>query len=184
MADRSTRQAAIWATAVSLPLAVLVLLFLFSQFRPDSPAPAPTPSPSAAPTTAVEMAAPALSPRAAVVCRALLSKLPGSVGQRPQRPVTAGSEQNAAYGEPPITVACGGPPATYALTDEVWTALGVCWHLSADPATEAAIWETVDREVPVRVTIPSAYDPQVGNAFAAPIVGSVRRLADPPSGCA
>ena len=184
MVDRSTRQAAIWATAVSLPLAVLVLLFLFGQFRPGPTEPAPSAAPAPAVTTPVEMAAPALSARAATVCRALLSKLPASVADRAQRPVTAGVEQNAAYGDPPITVACGGTPASYPLTDEVWSALQVCWHLSADPASGAAIWETVDREVPIRVTIPSAYDPQVATAFAAPIVASVKRLADPPSGCA
>jgi len=130
------------------------------------------------------MAAPALTARAATVCRALLSKLPATVDDRAQRPVTAGVEQNAAYGEPPITVACGGAPATFPLTDEVWSALQVCWHLSSEPATGAAVWETVDREVPVRITIPSAYDPQVATAFAGPIAASIMRLADPPTGCA
>jgi hypothetical protein len=180
--DRSTRQAAIWATAVSLPLAVLVLLFLFSRINGPGPSDGPTAAPAPHPTTPVEMAAPALTPRAAMVCRALLSRLPASIDGRVQRPVTAGIEQNAAYGDPPITVSCGVAPTTYPLTDEVWSALDVCWHLSSAPAG-GAVWETVDREVPIRVTIPKAYDPQVATAFAAPIVATVKRLADPPSGC-
>jgi Protein of unknown function (DUF3515) len=182
--DRSTRQATIWATVVSLPIAVLVLLFLFSKLAPpaDDP-PASSAAPSAQSTAPVEMAAPALSDRSATVCRALLSMLPDRLGDRAQRPVTAGPEQNAAYGDPPVTVACGVTPASYPLTDEVWSTKGVCWHLSKEAASGAAVWETVDREVAVKVTTPSVYDPQVAVAFAAPIASSVKRLADPPSGC-
>jgi hypothetical protein len=182
--DRSTRQATIWATVVALPIAVLVLLFLFAQFAPrtDDPPAAPS-APSPRSTSPVEMAAPALSARSATVCRALLSMLPDTLDDHAQRPVTAGPEQNAAYGDPAVTVACGVPPASYPLTDEVWSTKGVCWHLSKDESTGAAVWETVDREVAVKVTTPSAYDPQLAVAFADPIASSVKRLADPPSGC-
>jgi hypothetical protein len=182
--DRSTRQATIWATVVALPIAVLVLLFLFSQFAPEADEPPPSSaSPTAQSTAPVEMAAPALSARSATVCRALLSMLPDTLDDLAQRPVTAGPEQNAAYGDPPVTVACGVPPASYPLTDEVWSTQGVCWHLSKEPSSGAAVWETVDREVAIKVTTPSVYDPQVAVAFAAPIASSVKRLADPPSGC-
>lgn len=183
--DRSTRQATVWATVVSLPIAVLVLLFLFAKLSPpaDDP-PAASASPPAPQSTApVEMAAPALSARSATVCRALLSMLPATLDDRAQRPVTAGPEQNAAYGDPPVTVSCGVPPASYPLTDQVWSTQAVCWHMSKEAASGAAVWETVDREVAVKVTIPSAYDPQVAVAFAAPIASSVKRLADPPTGC-
>jgi hypothetical protein len=184
--DRSTRQATIWATVVALPIAVLVLLFLFSKFAPadDPPAASASPAaPTAQSTAPVEMAAPALSARPATVCRALLSMLPDTLDGHAQRPVTAGPEQNAAYGDPPVTVACGVPPASYPLTDEVWSTAGVCWHLSKEASSGAAVWETVDREVAIKVTTPSVYDPQVAVAFAAPIASSVKRLADPPSGC-
>jgi GNAT superfamily N-acetyltransferase len=37
-----------------------------------------------------------------------VSQLPATVRDLTQRPVTAGAEQNAAYGDPALTVACGG----------------------------------------------------------------------------
>ena len=37
----------------------------------------------------------------------MTSQLPATVRNLPARKVSAGPEQNAAYGEPPLTVACG-----------------------------------------------------------------------------
>ncbi|GAA4676730.1 DUF3515 family protein [Phytohabitans rumicis] len=172
-----------------MPLTALVAVVAFFAVRPDddTPAAAPSPSPSASPaprsTAPVQMAAPALSERAAVVCRALLSQLPNAVRDLRQRPVTAGSEQNAAYGDPAITVACGVPPTSYPPTDWVYPLNRVCWH-SAQRAG-ATVWTTVDREVPVQVTVPGSYD-QPGQwtlAFSDPVVASVPSIKDVPTGC-
>ncbi len=48
------------------------------------------------------------------------SQLPDHAARPPRRPVTAGPEQNAAYGEPPITLACGVPAPAMSPT-EPWT---------------------------------------------------------------
>ena len=107
--DRTTRTAALWATVVAVPIAILVGIFLFARVTPDRDAgAAPTAgTPMAVPSTPVRMAAPKLSERAAQVCLAVTSQLPDTVRNLPGRRVSAGPEQNAAYGEPPLTVACG-----------------------------------------------------------------------------
>ncbi|MEH1128672.1 DUF3515 domain-containing protein [Micromonospora sp. CPCC 206061] len=184
--DRTTRQAALWATAVALPITALVAVLAIRAAQPD-PVARPTPSataPSPTSTTPVEMAAPALPERAATVCRALLSRLPATVQGMAQRPVTAGAEQNAAYGDPAVTVACGVPAARVPPTAELFDLDQVCWYQTA--GDEATVWTTVDREVPVRVTVPKAYDPpgQKAIAFSDAIVATVPSRPDAPSGCA
>ncbi|MFY1633356.1 DUF3515 domain-containing protein [Solwaraspora sp. WMMB335] len=164
--DRTTRQAAIWATVVALPLTLIVALTAFSRLAGSGgqPEPGAGADPSAGvsasaapvPTTPVQMAAPALDERAEIVCRALVSQLPGTLRDLRRRPVTDGAEQNGAYGEPPITVGCGVPPAQFEPTDLVYPLDGVCWH--AAETSDATIWTTVDREIPVRVTVPGAYE--------------------------
>jgi hypothetical protein len=183
--DRSTRQAALIATAVAIPLAVIVALVSFWQFSPDEPAAAPaTPSPSAQATTPVRMAAPALSPRAETLCRALLSQLPTALRDRPQRPVTDGQEQNAAYGDPAITLACGIPAPTFPPTDLVNLLDKVCWHAADNP--DATVLTTVDREVAIQVTVPRSYEAagQWAIVFSKPIIETVPKMKTPPAGCA
>ena len=183
--DRTTRQAALWATAVAVPLTLIVAVVAIVTARPDGSAaaePSPTP-PRPQSTTPVEMAAPALSTRAATVCRALLSRLPGSIRELHQRPVTEGAEQNAAYGDPAITVACGVPMPSIPPTDLVYALSRVCWHSADRP--DATEWTTVDREVPVRVTVPKRYD-QPGQwtiAFSDPVIAAVPSLKQIPTGC-
>src|SRR5687768_3789675 len=109
--DPTTRSAALWATVIAVPVAVVVGLVVFAMVRPEpavtaEPA-ASASAPVAVPTTPVQMTAPKLSERAAAVCLAVTSQLPATVRNLPARKVSAGPEQNAAWGEPPITVACG-----------------------------------------------------------------------------
>jgi hypothetical protein len=183
--ERSTRQAAIIATAVAIPLAVLVALLSFWRFSPDEPEAAPaSPSPGPQATTPVQMTAAKLSPRAETLCRALLSQLPTALRDRPQRAVTEGTEQNAAYGDPAITLACGIPAPTYPPTDLVSLFDRVCWHAAEGP--DATVLTTVDREVPIQVTVPKAYEAaaQWTVVFSKPIIETVPKMANPPTGCA
>ncbi|GAA1890152.1 DUF3515 family protein [Asanoa iriomotensis] len=183
--DRSTRQAAIIATAVALPLALVVALLSFWRFSPGEPTAAPaSPTPGPQATTPVTMPAAKLSPRAETLCRALLSQLPTAVRDRQQRPVTEGTEQNAAYGDPAITLACGIPAPTFPPTDLVSLFNRVCWHASETP--EATVLTTVDREVPIQVTVPKAYEApaQWTVVFSKPIIETVPKMPTPPTGCA
>ncbi|MBM0278864.1 DUF3515 family protein [Micromonospora sp. STR1s_6] len=180
------RGAALLATLVALPITLLVAVLAFNKISPDAPAATPTPSATtvgAQSTTPVEMAAPALAARPATVCRALLSQLPESIRDRAQRPVTAGPEQNAAYGDPALTVACGGTEPNFPSTDEVWTVNRVCWHLAEQ--ADAAVLTTVDRETSITVRVPRAYEQplQWVPTISSTIVATVPSGGAIPSGC-
>ncbi|WP_434089801.1 DUF3515 family protein [Micromonospora echinofusca] len=187
--DRATRGAALIATLIALPVTVLVGALAFTQLSPDERAePAAKPSATATSvgprsTAPVEMTAPALAERPATVCRALLSQLPATVNDLPQRPVTAGPEQNAAYGDPAVTVACGGAKPAVDDTDHVWTVNRVCWYASEE--RDATVLTTMDRETAVTVRVPHFYGQ--GLQWVAPVsdtvVASVPSVADTPSGC-
>jgi hypothetical protein len=166
--DRTTRGAALWAAAVAVPVAVVAGLLFFARLAPDDPAPEAAPTtPAVVPSAAVSMAVPALDARTAQVCLAVTSQLPGKVRDLPARKVSAGPEQNAAYGEPPVTVACGVPQpalcervdgghAGCVPLDAVMLKMnGVCWWGEDGPATD--LFTTMDREVAVRVAVPSTY---------------------------
>ncbi|WP_422770893.1 DUF3515 family protein [Plantactinospora sp. WMMC1484] len=184
--DRTTRQAALWATLVAVPLTVLVALLVIGQLSPDptgGPAPHPT---SAAPrvTAPVQMAAPPLAERPATVCRALMSRLPATLRGLDQRPVTAGPEQNAAFGDPAVALACGVARPALADVTDTWMINRVCWLAEHDNG--GLVLTTVDREVPVRLTVPAGQEQTV--QWAAPVsetlVASVPSLPDVPASCA
>ncbi len=184
--DRSSRGAALWATLIAVPVTVAVAGFTLAKLAPDEPAAAPSASASAArpqSTAPVEMPAPSLAERPAVVCLALVSRLPASVRDLPQRPVTAGAEQNAAYGDPALTVACGGSPPVVPPTDEVWSVNKVCWHAVRE--ADATVLTTVDRETPVRVRVPKEYAQplQWVSPISDAIVSAVPSSKTAPSGC-
>ncbi len=182
--DPVRRRAARAATLVALPMAIgvaVVSLWLFGAFS-GPPAGAP-PSPGhTRPTSAVTLAVPVLPAERALVCRGVVAQLPETVLDRPRRGVT-GPEQNAAYGEPPVTLACGAPPASLAPTADVTTLSGVCWF--TETTASATVWTTVDRRTPVRVTVPgsAAGSAQAVIAFSTAIVANDPVAAAIPTGC-
>ncbi|MFF5171289.1 DUF3515 family protein [Micromonospora sp. NPDC000089] len=184
--DRSTRRAALFATLIAVPVTVAVAGFTFAKLSPDTPTAAPSPSATSArpqSTAPVEMAAPALAARPAVVCRALVSQLPDTVRDLRQRPVTAGPEQNAAYGDPALTVSCGGARPAVGATDEVYVVNKVCWHPREE--ADATVLTALDREVPVTVRVPRSYGAalQWVPPLSDTIVASVPSGGTPPAGC-
>ncbi|MFF3856629.1 DUF3515 family protein [Micromonospora sp. NPDC002575] len=185
--DRTNRSAALLATLVAVPVTVAVAGFTFAKLTPDAPAAGPGPTATSAgpqSTAPVEMAAPRLAERPATVCRALTSQLPSTVRDLAQRPVTAGPEQNAAYGDPALTIACGGAEPTPGDTDDVWVVNTVCWYAAEGP--DATVLTTLDRETAVRVTVPRTYGSalQWVSPIADVVVASVPSGGDAPAGCA
>jgi hypothetical protein len=197
--DRTTRTAALWATVVAVPVAVLVAFFTFTLVDrtsgTDAPPAASASAPVVVPSTPVRMAAPKLGERAAQVCLAVTSQLPVQVRDLPARKVTAGPEQNAAYGEPPLTVACGvtqpamcatldGGAGCVPLDSELLLMNRVCWY--AKQTGDAAVFTTLDREIAVQVTVPRAYEQpaQWANEFSDIVVQTDRSKTEGvPSGC-
>ncbi|MEV8505501.1 DUF3515 family protein [Actinoplanes sp. NPDC051475] len=198
--DPAVRSAALWATVVAVPVALLVGLLIFFQVLPsgeDEPAASATATqPATVPSTPVQMAAPKLAAQPAQVCLAVTSQLPVKVRDLEARKVSAGPEQNAAYGEPPITVACGvAQPRTCKSLDETGSGCvpmdsellnmnRVCWYAAQQPA--ATVFTTMDREVPVQVTVPKQYEQaaQWANEFSDVVVKTDKSLSKGvPSGC-
>jgi hypothetical protein len=182
VADEVTRSAARWATIGAVPVALLAAAAIFLTAR-GGPSPSPSESPRVQSSAPVPMPARKLSARQETVCRALLSQLPHAIRDLSQRPVTAGTEQNAAYGDPPITLACGTTVPSFAPTDKVYPLDAVCWYPVRRP--DATVWTTVDREVPVTVTVPTVYD-QPGQwviEFSTPVAAAVRSAEKVPYGC-
>jgi Protein of unknown function (DUF3515) len=196
--DSTTRSAALWATAIAVPVAVLVGLLIFAHvIRKAEPGAAPSPAvttPAAVPAAPVTMAAPALSARAAEVCLAVTSQLPVKLRDLPARKVTAGPEQNAAYGEPPVTVSCGvhqpamcatlGATGCVPMDTELLLMNRVCWYAQQGPASN--VFTTMDREQAVQVTVPASYQQpaQWANEFSDLVVETDKsKTAGVPSGC-
>jgi hypothetical protein len=180
MADRSTRRAALVATVVAIPVAVIVALVSFNALSStSSPAATSSPSPHATATAAVAMPAPRLMPAHAQACLAFIAQLPNQLRNLPQRHVSAGPEQNAAFGDPPITVQCGAPEVHPSPTETIYPISGVCW--AASPGKSATVWTTLDREVPVAVSIPNTYQSsgQWAAEFSAPLVNAMPSIKTP-----
>lgn len=183
MTDSQTRSAARAAALIALPVAVAAGLIVFAVLGGyGARAPRPTASPATGPVT---MPAPDLTTQTATVCRALVAALPSALRDRGQRPVTSGPEQNAAYGDPPITLACGaGTRPSIDPTGDVYVLGGVCWY-ETPGAGSATVWSAIDRTTPVTVTVPAGYD-QPGQwviEFSGPVGSSVPPRPDVPFGC-
>jgi Protein of unknown function (DUF3515) len=184
--DQVTRSAARLASLIALPLALVAGLLAFwslGGFRHPASGDA---VPTAGATAPVAMPGRSLSAADATVCLAFIAHLPATIRGLDQRPVTAGQEQNAAYGQPPIEIGCGGwsPPKPAAGTP-LWTLSGICWY--ADQSRSGSTtWTTLDRRVPVSVSMPDSYQGQGDwvQEFTEPIRAWVPSLATPPRQCA
>ncbi|QSB06179.1 DUF3515 family protein [Natronoglycomyces albus] len=126
-----------------------------------------------------------------VICRALLAKSPSELTDLPSRPVEASNdvsaasaaELSAAWGDPAIVMTCGVDEVEVADTDLVYRWGQVCWFV--DEGSEAHVWTSVDREVPVRVEVPAVYE-QSGEKVSvlSPVVADAVPAADEaPTGC-
>ncbi len=184
MPDPVSRGAARTATLVAVPVAALVGVLVFwslGGMRDGGSKTGTKPGP--APSGTVSAAAPHLSDRAATVCRAFIAQLPGKIRDRHRRPVSAGAEQNAAYGQPALRVGCGVARPSFPPTATVYPLSGVCFY--ASKVAGHSVWTTLDREVPVAITVPNSYSGpgQWAAEFSDTIAGAVPSAEHVPSGC-
>lgn len=124
----------------------------------------------------VKVADPTPPAAAASVCDAVLAHLPKTVLDKKRREVQPG-RYTAAYGDPPITVACGVDlPGSMATDTRCFEVNGVGWF--AEEGQGGWLFTTIGREATVQVGVPSAYAPEA-NALvdvAAAISGQDRSL--------
>jgi hypothetical protein len=187
--ETRNRGAARIATLVAVPAALLtgILIFgLLGGFGRAAGGTAPRPeatTPRPEVTTPVSMPQRQLSERATTVCRDLLTRLPEKLRDRSRRPVTAGPAQNTAYGDPAITLSCGTTVPSYRQDDQLLVISGTCWYPQDQP--EQSIWTTVDREIPVTITVPKAYEgaAQWVAGLAPSLLATVPTVPDIPYGC-
>jgi hypothetical protein len=160
VADPVRRRAAVVATSVAVPVAVLLALLLSrGELRGDRP-PAPTPTVarlSALPPVVVPP--PAASAAGARACPALIRALPAQLGDLVGRPVRSGSSWVLAWGEPPVVLRCGvGRPAGFVVGGaNVFGVNGVTWFAQPQPDRKSLVWTVVDREVYIEVRLPAQY---------------------------
>jgi uncharacterized protein DUF3515 len=172
MVDPVSRRAARLAALIALPVALVAGVVTFRVLAPGD---GDEGAPRTGATTAVDVAAPSLAPRTAAVCRALLAKLPATLGDLARRPVTAGAEQNAAYGDPPVTVACGSTGPAPPPDPQLFAINGICWY--AEDGKDARTWVLQGREVPLVVRVPTAYTGQDLVDLSTPIRDAVAEVA-------
>jgi Protein of unknown function (DUF3515) len=156
-------RAALVATAVAVPVAVLLAFAFNSAARPHrSDPPAPTP-PAPAPTAArslppLAVPVPPGPDPAAAPCRTLAAKLPATLRDLAGRPVRPAAASTRAWGDPAVVLRCGVPrPAGYSLTAKnLFGINGVTWYVQPGPGR--SVFTAVDRSVYVEVSVPAAAD--------------------------
>src|SRR3954470_23816342 len=143
MADTETRGAARLAVFAAVPIAVVVGVVTFWWMGALAPPASPASPRPQSPAPVVTATAGPLAGPAATACPDLLRRIPADgLRDRPRRPVTAGAERNAAYGDPPITLACGVAAPALPVGADVYLLSGVCWYSETDGT--GTVWTTVD----------------------------------------
>jgi hypothetical protein len=176
--EKKSRLPAIVATAVAVPVAVVAGVLVFNAIAPKA-------EPVHEDLSPVAVEVPALSEEDAVVCLALTATAPESAGGLQARPVEGGAgaaESVMAYGDPAVVATCGVEPVAVEDTALVYKLNGVCWY-----SDEAGLeWTSLDRQVPVGVSVPEAHEQPVDvlNDLSTVIADKVPAAAEAPTGCA
>jgi hypothetical protein len=186
--EGKSRLPAVVATVLAVPIAVVAGIFVFNAMAPaleDADLAQEELSP-------VSVEVPELSDEDAVVCLALTATAPETAGGLAARPVEHGAEGGGAnivaaeavmaYGDPATVATCGAEPVVVEDTAAVFKLNGVCWF-----SDEAGMeWTTLDRQVPVGVSVPEENDQPVDvlNDLSKVIGEKVPAAEDAPTGCA
>ena len=128
--------------------------------------------PAAAPTTRVDVPVPQVDQQARDACALVMASLPFELDPGVQRRSVVGDrELTAAWGEPPVTLACGVPDPDR--PDEPVTVNGVGWSVRDIGAGYR--WTTRDLAVNVAVDIPDSYEngAEIVNPLCAPILAAL-----------
>jgi hypothetical protein len=162
------RAAALSATVLALPIALLAGLGAFAYLGGFSHLRS---SPRAPATGPVQVMAPPAVATTAAPCAKLLNGLPRTLDASAARPVTAAPDRVVAWGDPAIVLRCGvaKPPAATAIAQE-FVINGVAWVYADDHGT--GVWTATKRTVYVEVRVPAKYHGSASQVILNP-------LADP-----
>lgn len=163
------------ATLIAIPLALAAGFGAFQLLKPAGPH-----GNSTAPVTTQ---ARQLNAAETAACSGTIAKMPAQIQNLMRRPVTDGPEQNAAYGDPAVTIVCGGSIPAFAPTDFVYVLEGVCWHPDANGNT----WTTVNRQTTVTMNLTKDLagdgSAQWATAISPAIRESIQQAEKIPTGC-
>jgi hypothetical protein len=171
-AARSDRRlAALAATVLALPVALLAGLGVFAYLGGFSHGPRPPARGT------VTVTAPPSSAAADPVCARLLNALPPKLDGHAARPVSDAPNRVAAWGDPPIVLRCGVPrPASAGAAAQEFVINGIPWTYARNGTT--AIWTTNKLPAYIEVRIPPEYQDSAAqriiNPLADPIAAAVR----------
>lgn len=94
----------------------------------------------------------------ASVCTDLMTALPSTVLDEDRREVQPG-QFSAAWGDPTITLRCGGPPPpTLTEASQCFEVNGVGWF--AEQGSGGYLFTTIGRSAFVEIGVPSSYAPE------------------------
>ncbi len=109
--------------------------------------------------------------RAREICTALMADLPATVLDQRRREVRPG-QFAAAWGDPTITLRCGGPkPPSLGAASECFEVNGVGWF--AEQGNGGYLFTTIGRPAYVELAVPTRYAPEA-NALV-DVAGAVTR---------
>ena len=130
----------------------------------------------------VQVATPAVTPAADLACPVLMSQLPLELAGEPSRLVSSASPHTYAWGDPAIVLICGVPqPAGYVVGAGTIVISGVEWFVD-DSAPDVVVWTTVDRTVPVQVSVPASTDSASVTALCSIIAKALPYTEPSPAG--
>lgn len=124
-----------------------------------------------------------LDPGATTACEDFVADLPDTLAGEERGEVEPADALGAAYGDPAITVVCGGPaPASFNPASQCDEVDGVGWYLSPDATTELeadVVAATPANEPLVEVVVPGEYRPgddTIGDDVVAAALASLAPL--------
>ena len=126
----------------------------------------------------LDVVTPAVTPEAEASCPALMSSLPLELAGEPSRRVSSESPFAYAWGDPPVVLVCGVPPAPgYTVGAFAIGINGITWYVETSDAT-VNVFTTVDRTVPVEVRVPSSIDAASVTALS-PLISAAIPYTEP-----
>lgn len=127
----------------------------------------------------VPITSPTPPPAEEAACREFLDAVPDVLGDQLRRPVDPEDALGAAWGDPPITVLCGGPmPDDFDRFSACQEADGVGWFIPEGTFADSrvdAVMTTIGREPIVQVRVPAAYRPSGPGAVMVQLAPAIKR---------
>jgi hypothetical protein len=176
-------------TLAVLVAVVAVLLVLVNVQRDDEPADSGSAVADVSGTTSaprgdlppVQVDTPDVTPAADLACPVLMGQLPLELAGETSRLVDSDTPYAYAWGDPAIVLVCGvDPPAGYVVGTSTIVISGVEWFVD-DSDPDVVVWTTVDRNVPVQVSVPTSTDSASVTALC-PIISTALPYATPTPG--